>query len=85
MKLADRVSRLGTENAFAVSNEASAHAAKGNKVYPFHIGDMNLPTPDNVQEAAIRAMRECKTGYCPSAGIMPLREALADEISGRTA
>ena len=42
MKLAERVSRLGTETAFAVSAEAAAYAAKGNKVYPFHIGDMNL-------------------------------------------
>ena len=81
MKLAERVSRLGTETAFAVSAEAAAHAAKGNKVYPFHIGDMNLPTPLNVQEAAIRAMRDGKTGYCPNWGIMPLREALAAEVS----
>ncbi len=38
---ADRLNRLGTETAFAVSNEASDHAAKGNKVYPFHLGDLN--------------------------------------------
>jgi aspartate/methionine/tyrosine aminotransferase len=81
MKLAERVSRLGTETAFAVSAEAAAHAAKGNKVYPFHIGDMNLATPLNVQEAAIRAIRDGKTGYCPNWGIMPLREALAAEVS----
>jgi aspartate/methionine/tyrosine aminotransferase len=81
MKLAERVSRLGTETAFAVSAEAAAHAAKGNKVYPFHIGVMNLATPLNVQEAAIRAMRDGKTGYCPNWGIMPLREALAAEVS----
>ena len=81
MKLAERVSHLGTETAFAVSAEAAAYAAKGNKVYPFHIGDMNLPTPQNIQEAAIRAMRGGKTGYCPNWGIMPLREALAAEVS----
>ena len=45
MKLADRVTRLGTETAFAVSAEAAAFAAKGNKVYPFHLGDLNLKTP----------------------------------------
>jgi hypothetical protein len=64
-----------------VSAEAAAYAAKGNKVYPFHIGDMNLATPQNVQEAAIRAMKDGKTGYCPNWGIMPLREALAAEVS----
>ena len=81
MRLADRVARLGTETAFAVSAEAAAHAAEGHKVYPFHLGDMNLPTPQNVQDAAVRAMKEGKTGYCPNGGIPELREALAAEVS----
>jgi aspartate/methionine/tyrosine aminotransferase len=81
MKLAERVSRLGTETAFAVSAEAAAYAAEGNRVYAFHIGDMNLATPNNIQEAAIRAMRDGKTGYCPNGGIMPLREALAADVA----
>ena len=57
MKLADRVARLGTETAFAVSAEATAFAQKGNEVFAFHLGDMNLRTPENVMEAATRAMR----------------------------
>lgn len=64
MKLADPVSRLGTETAFAVSAEATAHASRGNEVYAFHISDLNPPTPENVREAAIHAMRDGKTGYC---------------------
>ena len=39
MKIAERIKRLGTETAFAVSSEAAAFAAKGNKVYPFHLKD----------------------------------------------
>jgi aspartate/methionine/tyrosine aminotransferase len=78
--LAARVSRLGTETAFAVSLEASQWAAKGNKVYPFHLGDLNLPTPKAVMDGAIEAMKSGKTGYCPTAGIPQLREALAEEI-----
>jgi aspartate/methionine/tyrosine aminotransferase len=81
MEVARRVTRLGTETAFAVSAEAAAHAAKGNKVYPFHLGDINLPTPQNIQEAALRAMRDGKTGYCPNGGIPELREALAADVS----
>ncbi len=81
MKLANRVAHLGTETAFAVSAEAAAHAAEGSKVYPFHLGDLNLPTPQNVQDAAVRAMKDGKTGYCPNGGIPQLREALAAEIS----
>jgi aspartate/methionine/tyrosine aminotransferase len=81
MKLAERVTRLGTETAFAVSAEAAARAATGAKVYPFHLGDLNLATPANVQEAAVRAMRDGKTGYCPNGGIPQLREALAAETA----
>ena len=81
MKIAKRIERLGTETAFAVSAEAAAFAAKGNKVYPFHLGDMNILTPANVMEAAIRAMRDGKTGYCPNAGVPQLREALAADVS----
>jgi len=82
MKLADRIQRLGTETAFAVSSEAAAWAAQGNKVYPFHLGDMNIPTPANVMEAAVRAMKDGKTGYCPNAGIPKLREVLAADVEG---
>lgn len=76
---ADRMGRLGTETAFAVSAEAAAHAAKGHVVYPFHLGDLNVSTPANVVEATIKAMRDGKTNYCPPFGIPALREALAED------
>jgi aspartate/methionine/tyrosine aminotransferase len=81
MNIADRVARLGTETAFAVSAEAAVFAAQGNKVYPFHLGDLNLKTPANVMAAGIKAMQEGKTNYCANAGVPQLREILADEIS----
>ena len=81
--LAERLNNLGTETAFAVSLAAAEWAAKGNMVYPFHLGDINLPTPANVVEAMNRAIADGKTGYCAAAGIAPLREALADDVSMR--
>ena len=81
MKIAERISRLGTETAFAVSAEAAAFAAEGNKVYPFHLGDMNIPTPSNVVAAAEKAIRDGKTGYCPNAGVPQLRGVLAADVS----
>ncbi|MGB5750498.1 MAG: pyridoxal phosphate-dependent aminotransferase [Desulfobacterales bacterium] len=80
MTLAKRVDQLGTETAFAVSAEAAAFAAQGNKVYPFHLGDLNLKTPVNVLEAGIKAMRDGHTNYCPNAGVARLRELLAEDI-----
>ncbi len=81
MQTAHRVSDLGTETAFAVAARAAAHTAAGGTVHPFHIGDLNLPTPANVVAAANRAMAEGKTGYCPPAGIAPLRDALAQDAN----
>jgi aspartate/methionine/tyrosine aminotransferase len=81
MNLAERISRLGTETAFAVSAEAAAFAAEGHKVYPFHLGDLNLLTPANVMAAATKAMQAGKTGYCPNTGIPQLREILAADVS----
>jgi len=81
MQFSERTQHLGTETAFKVSGEAAAFAAKGNKVYPFHLGDMNIPTPGNITEAIFKAIKNGKTGYCPAAGLQQLREALADEIN----
>ncbi|CAB1056511.1 Aminotransferase, class I and II [Olavius sp. associated proteobacterium Delta 1] len=81
MKIAERVARLGTETAFAVSAEAAAFAAQGNKVYPFHLGDLNLKTPANVMAAGIKAMQDGRTNYCANAGVPQLREILADDVS----
>lgn len=81
MKIANQIQRLGTETAFAVSQDAKAWADKGNDVYAFHLGDMNIRTPENIIEAANRAMLDGKTTYCPAAGIPELREALAIDVS----
>lgn len=81
LPVAERIGRLGTETAFAVSLEAGLLARQGKKIYPFHLGDMNLPTPSNVMEAAIEAMKRGRTGYCPNAGIFELREALAEDLA----
>jgi aspartate/methionine/tyrosine aminotransferase len=79
--LARHIADLGTETAFAVSEDARAWAAQGHPVYPFHLGDINLPTPPNIVEAAIRALRDGKTGYAPAAGIPELRAAIAEDAS----
>jgi aspartate/methionine/tyrosine aminotransferase len=79
-RIAERIARLGTETAFAVSAEAAAFAAKGNDVYAFHLGDLNIPTPANIVEAAFKAIADGKTGYCPNAGIPELRAAVAADV-----
>lgn len=81
MEFASRIARLGTETAFAVSDDARAWAAQGHPVFPFHLGDINIATPANIVEAAHRAIRDGKTGYAPAAGIPELRAAIADDMA----
>jgi aspartate/methionine/tyrosine aminotransferase len=81
LQIADRIARLGTETAFAVAGEAAAFASDGNDVFAFHLGDLDLATPSTVVDGALRALRDGKTGYAPSAGIPQLREALAADVA----
>jgi len=80
MRIADRIAHLGTETAFAVSGEAAVFAQAGNEVFPFHLGDLNMPTPSTVVDGALAALARGKTGYAPNAGIPELREALAADV-----
>lgn len=83
MQLAKQLEKLGTETAFAVSGAAANWAAQGHTVYPFHLGDMNIPTPANITEAAYKAIKDGYTGYCPGAGIPELRAVLADDVGSK--
>ena len=81
-EISRRAASLGTENAFVVLAEVNALARAGKDIISFCIGQPDFPAPANVQEAAIRAVREGKHGYTPSAGIDPLREAAAKYLAG---
>ena len=82
LKLSKRSQDLGTENAFVVLAEVTALARTGKDIISFCIGQPDFPAPQHVQEAGIRAIREGKHGYTPSAGIDQLREAVAKYMAG---
>jgi aspartate aminotransferase len=77
MKLAQRMSRLGTETAFEVLARARALEAKGKNVIHLEIGEPDFDTPAHVIEAGITALRSGYTHYSPSAGIGELRDSIA--------
>ena len=80
-EISRRAASLGTENAFVVLAEVNALARQGKDIISFCIGQPDFPAPQNVQEAAVRAIRSGKHGYTPSAGIDELREAAARYLS----
>lgn len=77
MKFAERMSRLGTENAFTVLAQVQKLAAQGRDIVSLGIGDPDFDTPENIREAAKRSLDAGRTHYGPSAGIPALREAAA--------
>jgi aspartate aminotransferase len=83
MRLADRMSRLGTETAFEVLVRARALEAKGMEVIHLEIGEPDFDTPSNIVDAGANALRSGWTHYGPSAGQADLREAIAAYINQR--
>ena len=80
LRLAERMSRLGTETAFEVLNKARALERLGKKIIHLEIGEPDFSTPANVVEAGIGALRQGWTHYGPSAGLPELRQAIAEEV-----
>src|SRR3989440_5553454 len=76
-RVSRRTENLGTENAFVVLAEVNELVRRGKDIISFCIGQPDFHTPANVQDAAVRAVREGRHGYTPSAGIVELREAAA--------
>ncbi len=80
--ISNRSNSLGTENAFVVLAEVNKLQRDGKDIISFCIGQPDFPTPKNIQDAAIEAIRAGKHGYTPSAGIQELREAAARYLGG---
>jgi aspartate aminotransferase len=74
----DRVTPLRPEGAYAVLAQAQALEALGRKIIHLEIGQPDFPTPANVSEAGITAIRLGKTKYTPPAGIPQLRANIAN-------
>ena len=81
LKLARRMSRLGTETAFEVLARAKALERQGRSIIHLEIGEPDFATPPNIVEAAVDALRGGYTHYGPSAGLPELRETIAQYVS----
>src|SRR3981081_4300526 len=81
LRLARRMSRLGTETAFEGLNKARALEREGKRIIHLEIGEPDFDTPLNVVEAGVDALRKGWTHYGPSAGLADLRQTLAEYVS----
>jgi aspartate/methionine/tyrosine aminotransferase len=81
LRLAQRMSRLGTETAFEVLDRARSLERQGKSVIHLEIGEPDFATPGNIVGAAVDALHKGWTHYGPSAGLPDLRQAIAEEVS----
>ncbi len=72
---------LGIESSFDVLHRARQLEAQGRSIIHLEIGEPDFATPEHIQEAAFRAIRDGYTHYTPSAGLMALREAVAEHVA----
>jgi aspartate aminotransferase len=83
-RIAERMSRLGTESAFEVLAHARRLEAEGRSIIHLEIGEPDFATPQNIIDAAVRALNDGATHYTPASGIPQVREATARYITKRT-
>jgi aspartate aminotransferase len=78
--LADALSRVKPSATIEITQKARELKAKGRDVISLSVGEPDFDTPENVKEAAKRAIDRGETKYTPVSGIVPLREAIAKKF-----
>ena len=78
---ADRMKALETETAFEVLAKAKALEKQGKSIVHLEIGEPDFDTPKNIKDAAAKALSAGYTHYTPSAGMLELRQVVAEYIS----
>ena len=66
-----------------VMEKAASLERQGENIIHLEVGEPDFDTPECIKEAAIRAIREGKTHYTHSLGVVELREAIAEDYHKR--
>lgn len=80
VQLSKGANKIYGEAAFEVLAKAQELEMQGKNMLHFEIGEPDMETPENIALAGIQAIKEKKTHYVPSIGILELRKAVQDEI-----
>jgi aspartate aminotransferase len=78
--ISDALNRIQPSATIAISNKALALQKAGENVIGLAAGEPDFDTPDNVKEAAIKAIQSGKTKYTAVDGIPELKQAIADKF-----
>lgn len=78
--LSKAANRIYGEAAFEVLAKAQELERQGKTILHFEIGEPDMETPEHIVKAGLQAIRDKKTHYVPSIGILELRQAVQDEV-----
>lgn len=78
--ISEKVQRIGASPTLKISAKAKAMRAEGIDVIDLSVGEPDFPTPENIKEAGIKAIRDNFTKYTESDGILALRKAIAARL-----
>ncbi len=80
MQLAERVKRIKPSPTFGAAAKAAAMRTQGIEVISFAQGEPDFDTPENIKEAAYRAIKEGVTKYTPASGFPELKDAIIQKF-----
>lgn len=78
--LSERAGKIKPSPTLAIDAKAKAMKANGVDIVNFGVGEPDFDTPDNIKEAAIKAIRDGFTKYTPVGGIDPLKDAIIEKF-----
>lgn len=76
----ERSRKISPSPTLAMDAKAKEMRAEGVDVVNFGVGEPDFDTPDNIKEAAIRAIKDGFTKYTPVGGIIPLKDAIIEKF-----
>jgi aspartate aminotransferase len=77
-EIADRISLISVSSTMKVAADAEKLRAQGVDVVDFGAGEPDFPTPDNVKQAAVRAIEQNFTKYTGAGGTAELKQAVCE-------
>ena len=76
--IAERISSISVSSTMKVSAEADRLRGEGVDVVDFGAGEPDFPTPDNIKQAAVRALEQNFTKYTAAGGTLELKKAVCE-------
>jgi aspartate aminotransferase len=78
MEIAERISSISVSSTMKVAADAEKLRTQGVDVVDFGAGEPDFPTPENIKQAAIRALDQNFTKYTAAGGTAELKQAICD-------